>query len=942
MEKTSSNIFELLDTRLLKVIREFGYITPTKTQEKAIPPILEGKNVLLIAPTGSGKTEAAFFPILSKLINMEKTKGIQAIYITPLRALNRDVLRRMVNIADKLNIRIEVRHGDTPTTQRRKQAIKPPHILITTPETLQAILPGKIMKKHLSNVQWVIIDEIHDLAVDKRGTQLALALERLIEICGKEFQRIGLSATIGSPHKVASFLGGNKRKVTIINVTAIKNFEIKVDIAKETSDDESIAEKLEITSSMAAKIRKIIEIAPKYRSILIFTNTREMAETLASRIRLLKTSFKIGVHHSSLSREERLRVENQFKQGKIKILICTSSLELGIDIGTVDFVIQYMSPRQVTNLIQRVGRAGHKLWETSKGLILSSNIDDILESAVLAKKAMKRELEEIEIHESAYDVLAHQMVGLLLDKGKIELNYALEVFKRAHPYRNLTIEELKEIASLLAEIKIVRFEAIGEGVLRTRGKRTWKYYYENLSMIPDVRRFLVINILNRKPIGTLDEEFIVIHGTKENPFILAGRTWKIVHINEEELKVFVEPVQEELGAIPAWIGELIPVPFQAAQEAGRLRKEIMKESNPPEYPLTERALEKAREQLKEHIKYKIPLPTDREILIEKLGKIVIIHTCLGTKTNRTLATLIGHELTKRLRTSVRVNSDPYRILLILPLAIKMESIKKILQELLKDEEEVIEAIKKSEAYKWKLYHVAKRFGIISREAKIAAIRRIIPMLSGTIVEREALRETLQDYFNINALRKYLEKISKDEVKIIFHEATAEGASPLAYPILYSTLPYELIPPRKAMLTLAQLIKNRLLDKEVRLICFHCLQWQTIRKIKYLPEEIRCPKCNAKAIGMAKISQTRLIKTLRKWKRGLKLKSEEYEEVEEFRKTVGLIMSYGKKAIIAMSARGIGPTVAARILRKFHKNEDDFYLDILEAEKEYLRTRPYWE
>ncbi|MCS7365600.1 MAG: DEAD/DEAH box helicase, partial [archaeon GB-1867-035] len=253
MEKTSSNIFELLDTRLLKVIREFGYITPTKTQEKAIPPILEGKNVLLIAPTGSGKTEAAFFPILSKLINMEKTKGIQAIYITPLRALNRDVLRRMVNIADKLNIRIEVRHGDTPTTQRRKQAIKPPHILITTPETLQAILPGKIMKKHLSNVQWVIIDEIHDLAVDKRGTQLALALERLIEICGKEFQRIGLSATIGSPNKVASFLGGNKRKVTIINVTAIKNFEIKVDIAKETSDDESIAEKLEITSSMAAK-----------------------------------------------------------------------------------------------------------------------------------------------------------------------------------------------------------------------------------------------------------------------------------------------------------------------------------------------------------------------------------------------------------------------------------------------------------------------------------------------------------------------------------------------------------------------------------------------------------------------------------------------------------------------------------------------------------------
>lgn len=936
------NIFKLLDAKLVEVIREFGYMTPTKTQEEAIPSILQGKNILLIAPTGSGKTEAAFFPILSKIIDMRRVNGIQAIYITPLRALNRDVLRRMVNIASELNIRIEVRHGDTPTSQRRKQALQPPRILITTPETLQAILPGRIMKKHLSNVKWIVIDEIHELAIDKRGTQLALALERLVEICGREFQRIGLSATIGSPKKIASFLSGNKREVTIINVTAIKKFEIEVDIAKENEEDEIIAEKLRITPSMAAKIRQIIKIAPKYKSILIFTNTREMAETLASRIRLLKTPFKMGVHHGSLSREERLKVEEEFKQGQIKILICTSSLELGIDIGSVDLVIQYMSPRQVTNLIQRVGRSGHKLWEISRGIILSSNVDDILESTALAKKAIKRELEEIKTHENAYDVLAHQLVGLLLDKGRIQLTYALEVFKRAYPYRNLTIEELGETASLLAEIKIVRFEAIGQGIIRTRGKRTWEYYYENLSMIPDVKKFLVINILNRRPIGTLDEEFIVIHGAEKTPFILAGRTWRIIHIKEEELKVFVEPVKEEIGAIPAWIGELIPVPFQVSQEAGKLRREIISSRASLIHPLTERALEKAREELEKHVNYKIPLPTDKEILIEGLGKIVIIHTCLGTKTNRTLATLIGYELTKRLRTSIRVNNDSYRILLILPLAIKIESIEKILYELLENEGEIIEAVKKSEAYKWKLYHVAKRIGIISREARLTAIRKVIPMLSGTIAEHEALRETLQDYFNINALKEYLKRIAIGEVKIRFYKATTEGASPLAYPILYSTLPYELIPPRKAMLTLAQLIRNRLLDKEVRLICFHCLEWQTTKKVKYIPEEIRCPKCSAKAIGIAKISQTRLIRVLRKWKRGLNLKSEEYEEVEKFRKTVGLIMSYGKKAIIAMSARGVGPTIAARILRKFHKNEEDFYLDILEAEKEYLRTRPYWK
>lgn len=943
MEEKINNTFKLFDSRLLKIIREFGYLTPTKTQEEAIPIILEGKNVLLIAPTGSGKTEAAIFPILHHLVKMEEIKGIQAIYITPLRALNRDVLRRMIHIANKLNIKIEVRHGDTPTSQRRKQAIQPPHILITTPETLQAILPGKVMKKHLSNVKWVVIDEIHELATDKRGVQLVVALERLLEITNTEFQRIGLSATIGSPQKVAKFLVGNKGKVKIINIAAIKKFEIRVDIAEENDEDRRIAEKLEITPSMAAKIRKIIEITPKYKSILIFTNTREMAETLASRIRLLKTPLKIGVHHSSLSREERLRVEEEFKQEKIKILICTSSLELGIDIGTVDYVIQYMSPRQVTNLIQRIGRAGHKLWETSKGLILASTVDDILESAVLAKRAIERKLEEIEVHENAYDVLAHQLVGLLLDKGKINLSYALEVFRRAYPYRKLTIEELKEIASILAEIKIIRFEAIEEGIIRIRGKRTWKYYYENLSMIPDVRRFLVINILNRRPVGTLDEEFIVIHGTKENPFILAGRTWRIVHISEEELKVFVEPVQEELGAIPAWIGELIPVPFQVAQEAGKLRKTIISKKEVKSYPLTRKALERAKMELEKQVKYKIPIPTHKEILIETIGKIIIIHTCLGTKTNRTLATLLAHELTKKLRTSVRVNSDSYRIILILPIAIKAESIKKTLKELsLKDEKEIIEAIKRSEAYKWKLYHVAKRFGVISREAKISAIRKIIPMLTDTIIGKEALRETLQDYFNLNVLRKYLNKIIEGEIKIHIHKATKEGTSPLAYPILYSTLPYELIPPRKAMLTLAQLIKNRLLEREVRLICFHCLQWQTIRKIKHLPKEIRCPRCGAKAIGMTQTSQTKMIKILRRWKKRLKLKAEEYEEVEKFRKSVGLIMSYGKKAIITMSARGIGPTVAARILRKYHKNEEDFYLDILEAEKEYLRTRPYWE
>ncbi|MCS7386143.1 MAG: DEAD/DEAH box helicase [archaeon GB-1867-005] len=938
------NAFDILCDKLRTALSKYGYVKPTETQEKSIPIILLNKNVLLIAPTGSGKTEAALFPIMSKIIEENLKGGIRALYITPLRALNRDVFRRMSEIASEVGVKLDVRHGDTPQRIRKMQALKPPQILITTPETLQAILPGRIMREHLKNVRWVVVDEIHELASDKRGAQLSLALERLRELVGKEFQRIGLSATVGSPRKVAAFLAGSKREIEVVNVLTRKQFQIIVDVVEEKSDDEKLAHELEAPKQVASKLKYIIELAGKYNSILVFTNTREMAEALASRLRMLKPPFEIRVHHGSLSKEERVEAEEKFKKGEVKILVCTSSLELGLDIGLVDFVIQYMSPRQATNLLQRVGRAGHKLWEVSNGLILASNADDILESAVLAKRAINRELEEIEIHENALDVLAHQLVGLLLDRRVIELNYALKVFRRAYPYRKLTISYLQSVASLLAEIGIIRYEAVGDGIIRIKRGRTWKYYYENLSVIPDVKRFTVIDVASRKPVGTLDEEFIAIHGRENEPFILAGRTWKIVKISEEDLKVFVEQYEDELGAIPAWIGELIPVPFEVALEVGRIRELIASGKIAAQnYPLTKRALRKAARELKEHVACGVPLPTDKVMVIEGLGNIIVVHACLGTKANRTLARLLAHEISKRLRASIRLVSDAYRIMLMLPKPVNAESIKKLIIELPKATEELAEAVKASDVYKWKLYHVAKRFGIISREAPLSKIGRALPLLEGTAADVEAMREALQDYFNIKALKRYFEKIARGEVKIeVYSGSIKEGVSTLAYQILSSTLPYDLMPPKKALATLAEVMKARLLEKEVMLICLHCADWQTIRKIKYIPSEIRCPKCGAKAVGIAHPSQRNLIKIIRRWKKGLKLKYREMDEIEKFRRTVGLIMTYGKKAIIAMSARGIGPTVAARILRKYHEDEEDFYLDILEAEKQYIRTRPYWE
>src|SRR3989304_7748594 len=241
---SSSKVFDSLVKPVSKALAELGFSDPTLPQVMAIPPILNGENVLLIAPTGTGKTEAVLLPIFSKLIQRETKKGIAVVYVTPLRALNRDLLKRLSFWADRLGISVEVRHGDTELKIRRKQAISPPDMLVTTPETLQAILPGSRMRKHLSNVQWVVIDEVHDLASSKRGVQLAIALERLREITEAEFQRIGLSATVGNPKEVAQFIAGTHRPVRVVEASLSKGYKYHVENTGPTNVDYEVAGEL--------------------------------------------------------------------------------------------------------------------------------------------------------------------------------------------------------------------------------------------------------------------------------------------------------------------------------------------------------------------------------------------------------------------------------------------------------------------------------------------------------------------------------------------------------------------------------------------------------------------------------------------------------------------------------------------------------------------------
>jgi len=537
--------------KLIEALREIGIERLNELQKIAIPKVAEGRNVLIVAPTGSGKTECAIIPILNKMLKI-KSEGITLIYITPLRALNRDLLRRLHTLAKILGFSIAVRHGDTAEIERRRQSLKPPQILITTPETFQILFLGSRLREYLRNVRFVIIDEVHELAESERGVQLAVALERLKELAS--FQIVGLSATVKNAEEVARFFGISE----VLVWKGKKLYEFYV-IKPEMETD--LAEKLGINEEFAKELEAIRDIVRSHKSALIFVNTRQTAEALGLK---LKQIMDVEVHHGSLSRTARIEAEEKFSRGELKALICTSSMELGIDIGHVDVVIQFNSPREVTRLVQRVGRSGHKTDRISKGYIIAENFDDILESWVIVGKAERGEIEETRMHELSLDVLANQICAIALEYKQVEAERCYEIISRAYPFRNLKFDVFLEICNFLAEDRVIAFD--GEVIRPTRKPR--RYFYDNISMIPDERRFKVIDIASGKAIGFLDESFV--SSFEGSVFAMKGELWRIVAINDA---VKVEPVKEE-GVIPSWVGEEIPVPFEVAQEVGRVRRWI--------------------------------------------------------------------------------------------------------------------------------------------------------------------------------------------------------------------------------------------------------------------------------------------------------------------------------------------------------------------------------
>ncbi|MHB1662951.1 MAG: DEAD/DEAH box helicase, partial [Thermoplasmataceae archaeon] len=384
------SVRDLLIPPIKELLDKYGIDQFTEAQEKLIPEVLNGDDAILISPTGSGKTEAAILPVFQKIIE-GSLAPISALFITPLRALNRDILGRLQEYGQNLGIRIQVRHSDMSDAQRKDLRDNPAHIIVTTPESVQILLNSKKMDESLRNVKYVIVDELHELGQNERGTQLSIGLERLRELSG-DFQRIGLSATVGNPEDLSRFLKSDGT-VHVIKTSMEKEISIEVSIAENAKPE--IAEKMGCDPEYAGAISMIHDLVESHNGTLVFVNTRSVAEDIAFRMSLYYKETLLKVHHGSLSRDVREEAEMLFKKGGIKGLICTSSLELGIDIGSADLVIQFNSPRQINKLIQRTGRSGHWIKKRSKGIIICSDIIELEEAMAIVGQVYDKRLEPV-------------------------------------------------------------------------------------------------------------------------------------------------------------------------------------------------------------------------------------------------------------------------------------------------------------------------------------------------------------------------------------------------------------------------------------------------------------------------------------------------------------------------------------------------------------------
>ncbi|WP_304085556.1 ATP-dependent helicase [Methanobrevibacter ruminantium] len=658
----------------------------TPAQKQAIPEIHKGNNILVSSPTGSGKTLTAFLSVINELTELadkgELEDKVYCIYISPLKALDNDIernldqpLREIEKIAKKpLGIRKAVRTGDTTQYQRTKMLKSPPHILITTPETLSILLVAPKFREKLSHVKYVIVDEIHSLAENKRGVHLSLSLERLQHLIGG-FTRIGLSATVSPLEEVAKFLVGYEygveRDCILVDINYLKELDIEV---ISPVDDIVIADD---EDTRMATYALIDDLVMEHKTTLIFTNTRSATERYVYNLKKLYgehfNSNNIMAHHSSLSKESRLETEEKLKRGELRAVVSSTSLELGIDIGYIDLVILINSPKSVSRALQRIGRSGHRLHEKSKGRIIVTDRDELVECSVLLKNAKEGKIDNIKIPKDCLDVLSQHIYGMGIE-NPWDIDYAYDVIRKSYCYKDLERDEYEDVLSYLAGEYVELEERYvyakiwidyKENTFGKRGKLARMLYSTNIGTIPD--HSAVIVKCDGEPIGKVEEDFME-KLKKGDSFVLGGRTYKFNY--GKGMTINVSPASGP-PTIPSWYSEQLPLAFDLAVDIqrfryileskfqyGRSKEEIMEFLHEYLY-VDEFAANSIYEYFNEQFLY-AQIPHKQKLLVEYYTgfggrKFVVFHSLFGRKTNDALARAVAYVASDRNKRNITIS-----------------------------------------------------------------------------------------------------------------------------------------------------------------------------------------------------------------------------------------------------------------------------------------------
>jgi len=601
-----------------------------------------------------------------------------------------------------------------------------------------------------------------------------------------------------------------------------------------------------------------------------------------------------------------------------------------------------MSPRQAVRLAQRIGRSRHGPGRAARGIVLAGSLQDLLESAVIATRVKRGNLEKTRVYENALDVLAHQLVGLALEsKEGIQPEDAWRLITRAYPYRNLKLTEIKEVINFMVQLGYLR--ALKNGRVKA-GKGAIKYYFSNVSMIPQVKRFTVVDIASGKRIGSLDDAFIASNLEVGDYFILGGRQWRVEDIDYEEKVLRVSPAVGE-AIVPAWLGEDIPVSYEVSREVGALKRRIIEALRRGDNGLVRKLLSAyglARYAgaildllAQQEVSCKV-IPSDRDVLIEGLGKLVVIHSHIGSKANYALGMLLSYRLSSKLGVSVRFRASPYGVVLYsalrLPLKVVVESLSTRYME-----EDLRSAIYRSSIFRHRFVYVAKRFGLLASDVERVP-RALIDMLKDSPVGRETLREILFTRVDLTTLRKFLTDLGKGRIRL--HAIMSERPTPLAEEMLKYAAKGGYMAASMPRAMLAKVVKSRLLEAKVKLLCLHCLSWELITRVGDAESSIVCPLCGSRLIAAISPRDYETKSIARKKRRGLKLSEEEKRKFKNAVLSAKLVSHYGRRALLVLAGRGIGPQTAARILRRAN-SEEELIREVVKAEENYARTKRFW-